>query len=153
MEILAQDVKDHPDAYQCERAKRLGVSTQGINHALRRLGVTYKKTLRHPRASAEERHIFSAWVTQHLLPKLPPACVIVMDNATFHQRQDIKTALANAGHTRLNTCRLILQTSMTLNQDGPNPKQSEKRKNAPSSSSLPPMHYESFYMGSAIGYE
>ncbi len=58
MEILAQDVKDHPDAYQCERAKRLGVSTQGINHALRRLGVTYKKTLRHPRASAEERHIF-----------------------------------------------------------------------------------------------
>ncbi len=43
MGILAQEVKDHPDAYQYERAKRLGVSTQGINHALRRLGVTYKK--------------------------------------------------------------------------------------------------------------
>ena len=43
MEMLAQDVKDHPDAYQYERAKRLGVSTQGINHALKRLGVTYKK--------------------------------------------------------------------------------------------------------------
>ncbi len=43
--------------------------------------------------------IFHAWVTQDLLPKLPPACVIVIDNATFHQRQDIKTALANAGRT------------------------------------------------------
>ncbi|SDZ02712.1 transposase, partial [Nitrosomonas sp. Nm33] len=30
------------------------------------------------------------------------------------------------------------------------PKQSEKRKDAPSSSSLPLMHFKSFYMGSAI---
>ncbi|SFL94507.1 DDE superfamily endonuclease [Nitrosomonas communis] len=43
--------------------------------------------------------IFYAWVTQDLLPKLLPACVIVMDNATFHKRQDIQTAIANAGHT------------------------------------------------------
>ena len=43
--------------------------------------------------------IFYAWVTQDLLPKLLSACVIVMDNATFHKRQDIKTAIANAGHT------------------------------------------------------
>ncbi|UVS63366.1 MULTISPECIES: transposase [Nitrosomonas] len=43
--------------------------------------------------------IFYAWITQDLLPKLLPACVIVMDNATFHKRQDIQTAIANAGHT------------------------------------------------------
>nr|WP_280139823.1 transposase [Nitrosomonas communis] len=43
--------------------------------------------------------IFYAWVTQDLLSKLLSACVIVMDNATFHKRQDIKTATANAGHT------------------------------------------------------
>ena len=43
--------------------------------------------------------IFHAWVRQHLLPKLPPACVIVMDNATFHKRQNIKTVFANAGRT------------------------------------------------------
>jgi hypothetical protein len=55
---LAQDVKNNPDAYQYERAKRLGVSKQGINHALKRLGVTYKKSLRHPEASEEERRIF-----------------------------------------------------------------------------------------------
>ena len=43
MERLAQDVKNYLDAYQYERAKRLGVNTQGINHALKRLSVTYKK--------------------------------------------------------------------------------------------------------------
>lgn len=43
MNALAQDVIDYPDAYQYERAKRLGVSVQGINYALRRLGVSYKK--------------------------------------------------------------------------------------------------------------
>ena len=43
MEALARDVIAHPDAYQYERARRLGVSVQGINYALRRLGVSYKK--------------------------------------------------------------------------------------------------------------
>ncbi|SFM82384.1 transposase [Nitrosomonas communis] len=53
MEILAQDIKNHPYAYQYERTNR-------------------------PRVSA---------------------CVIVMGSATFHKRQDIKTAFADAGHT------------------------------------------------------
>lgn len=43
MDALAQDVVDYPDAYHYERAERFGVSTVGIWHALRRLGVTYKK--------------------------------------------------------------------------------------------------------------
>jgi transposase len=43
MTMLEADVRMHPDSYQAERAKRLGVSTQGINHALKRLGVSYKK--------------------------------------------------------------------------------------------------------------
>lgn len=43
MEGLARDVLEHPDAYQYERAQRMGVSVQGINYALRRLGVSYKK--------------------------------------------------------------------------------------------------------------
>jgi len=40
---LARDVREHPDAYQAERARRLGVSEKGIGHALRRMGITYKK--------------------------------------------------------------------------------------------------------------
>lgn len=38
MQALARDVVEHPDAYQYERARRLGVSEKGIGHALRRIG-------------------------------------------------------------------------------------------------------------------
>ncbi|WP_144412930.1 MULTISPECIES: transposase [Nitrosomonas] len=44
-------------------------------------------------------NIFHAWVTQDLLTKFLPACVIIMDNATFYKRQGVKTAFANAGYT------------------------------------------------------
>ena len=43
--------------------------------------------------------IFYQWTVQDLLPKLPPASVVVMDNATFHKRADIRSAISNAGHT------------------------------------------------------
>lgn len=51
MEALKEDVETYPDAYQYERAKRLNVSPMGIAHALRRLGVTYKKN---PQSSTSE---------------------------------------------------------------------------------------------------
>src|SRR5690554_3170380 len=35
MAALARDVREYPDAYQAERARRLGVSEKGIGHALR----------------------------------------------------------------------------------------------------------------------
>jgi len=43
MDALKDDIKLYPDAYQYERAERLGVSSMGIWHALKRLNVTYKK--------------------------------------------------------------------------------------------------------------
>jgi transposase len=43
MEVLAKDVETYPDAYQYERAKRLGVSQRGIGLALKRLKISYKK--------------------------------------------------------------------------------------------------------------
>jgi transposase len=43
--------------------------------------------------------VFHAWITQDLLPKLPQATVIVMDNATFHKRQDTQLSIQQAGHT------------------------------------------------------
>lgn len=42
--------------------------------------------------------VFYTWVTQLLLPALPKNCVIVMDNASFHKREDIQQAIRNAGH-------------------------------------------------------
>ena len=43
MEALRKDIETYPDAYQYERARRLNVSRMGVAHALKRLGVTYKK--------------------------------------------------------------------------------------------------------------
>jgi transposase len=175
MAALAREVRDCPAAYQYEGAQRLGVSHKGIDHALRRLGLTYKKPLRHPKADEHARRIcqakiatyetagrtivyiddsgfahdmprthgyapaghrchgrhhwhardrtkvigalmgcglltvglfsvtvdadvVTAWVKQARLPKLTPACVLVMDNATCHKRQDPQKALASVGH-------------------------------------------------------
>lgn len=43
--------------------------------------------------------LFTGWVGQDLLPKLPPASILVMDNATFHKRGDTQAALIHDGHT------------------------------------------------------
>lgn len=43
-------------------------------------------------------NVFFAWVTQELLPKLPESSVVVMDNAAFHKRSDIRQAILDAGH-------------------------------------------------------
>jgi len=42
--------------------------------------------------------VFHAWATQDLLPKLPARRVVVMDNAAFHKRADIRQAIEGAGH-------------------------------------------------------
>ena len=44
LEKLAQDVSDHPDTYQYERAARFGVTPKVIWQALQKLDVTYKKS-------------------------------------------------------------------------------------------------------------
>lgn len=41
---LARDIRDFPDAYHYERAQRLGVSARGICDAMKRMGITYKKS-------------------------------------------------------------------------------------------------------------
>ena len=43
MNKLREDVKSHPDDFQCERAERFGVTQWGIGLALRRLKISYKK--------------------------------------------------------------------------------------------------------------
>ncbi|BAP56542.1 transposase [Thioploca ingrica] len=41
---------------------------------------------------------FCAWVAQDLLPQLPPNSVVVMDNAAFHNRADIRQLFEQARH-------------------------------------------------------
>lgn len=52
---LKEDVAQYSDAYQYERAERLGVSKSGIQKALKKLSIAYKKALKHPKAKEEER--------------------------------------------------------------------------------------------------
>jgi len=42
--------------------------------------------------------VFYAWAEQDLIPKLPENSVLVMDNATFHKRNDFKNLIRNNGH-------------------------------------------------------
>ncbi|MGG2141794.1 IS630 transposase-related protein [Symbiopectobacterium sp. RP] len=53
-----KDVEPYPDAYQKERAERFGVCQKAIWPALKKLGLTYKKTLRHPKADESARQAF-----------------------------------------------------------------------------------------------
>ena len=175
MEALKRDVEQYPDAYQYERAERLSVSRRGIGYALKRLGISRKKTVSPPQAdiAARERfeenlktyqdthrqiiyldesgfahdrprqqgyapigtrgigkpnwhargrinvigallvscwltvswftgaihaNTFSAWVAPDWLPQWPSNRVVVMDNAAFHQRADIRQRFEQAGH-------------------------------------------------------
>ena len=43
MAALAKDIEMSPDAYQWERAKRLGVAERTIGYGLQRLKISYKK--------------------------------------------------------------------------------------------------------------
>jgi len=43
--------------------------------------------------------VFTSWVYQDLLPKLPKESVIIMDNAVFHKNKDMKDKIFKAGHT------------------------------------------------------
>jgi len=42
--------------------------------------------------------IFSSWIEQDLLPKLPQNSVIVMDNASFHKSKVMQEKIMKAGH-------------------------------------------------------
>ena len=46
--------------------------------------------------------VFYAWLTQDLLPKVPTHSVIVMDNASFHKRDDILDAIREQGGSGIN---------------------------------------------------
>ena len=50
MNALRSDIQTYPDAYQFERAQRLGVSRSCIFYALKRLKVTYKKNAKSPKS-------------------------------------------------------------------------------------------------------
>ncbi len=59
MDKLAQDIELAPDAYQWERAKRLGVAERTIGYGLKRLGISYKKNTQTPEGKRRGTYSFS----------------------------------------------------------------------------------------------
>ena len=59
MEDLKKDIEKHPDVYQYERAERLNVCQNCIHHALKRLGVTYKKNPKSSQGMQRKKTILS----------------------------------------------------------------------------------------------
>jgi len=45
--------------------------------------------------------VFHAWAKMDLLPKLPKRSVVILDNASFHKRQDTQLLFLENGHTLL----------------------------------------------------
>jgi hypothetical protein len=60
-----KDIKSYLDAYYFERASRLGSSKTAIYWAMKRLGVSYKKTLVHPKANADLRLLFKERINHY----------------------------------------------------------------------------------------
>lgn len=45
--------------------------------------------------------VFTCWIKEDLLPKLPSNSVVVMDNAAFHKGVEMRKSIADAGHELL----------------------------------------------------
>ncbi len=69
-----------PRCLSIGRAARFGISQRGIGQALRRLGVTYKKTLSSPKASKDGRRFFRARIKAHEAEGWP---IVSIDESGF----------------------------------------------------------------------
>ena len=70
MEGLKEDVNKHRDLYQYERAEKFKVSQNCIHKGLKRLCVSYKKTLKHPKANQEKRILFKNKIERYKLENM-----------------------------------------------------------------------------------
>ena len=59
LDVLKKDIELYPDAYQYERAARLGVRQNAIAHALKKLSITYKKNTSAPQSERRRTAVLS----------------------------------------------------------------------------------------------
>ncbi len=62
-------IKQHPDAYQHERAERFGCSQCALCKTLKRLEI-YRKNFFHPKADEEARRLFKRKISVYELMRL-----------------------------------------------------------------------------------
>ena len=93
--------------------------------------------------------VFYAWLIQALLPKTPAGTVIVMDNASFHQRHDSWKRSAPIS-VRQSFFHLTAPTLTPLKTNGIKPKPSEGDTGVVLMNSFLSIHNMSFYNDLAI---
>ncbi|MBH5330101.1 IS630 family transposase [Eikenella sp. S3360] len=81
-EALLEDIAQYPDSYGYERAKRFNCSTDGIHKALRRYGITRKKTNRHPKADPTRRKRFLKRLHRFIRKNRP---IVYLDESGFRK--------------------------------------------------------------------
>ncbi len=88
-EALTQDVNEHPDSYQYERAARFGVSQQGIAYALKKLALSRlrsrtvsrkKTTFQHPKADPTAQPVFQTQIADVKKANQP---IVYLDESGF----------------------------------------------------------------------
>ncbi len=94
MEALKRDVELHPDAYHYERAMRCGVTEGGIRKALKRLGISYKKTLKHPKANDNARQTFQEKMKNYEQAEKP---IFFIDESGFSHDMPLRKGYARIG--------------------------------------------------------
>ena len=76
-EALKQDVEQYPDAYQFERATRLGVSEYCVWYALKHMGITYKKKLCSIQRQPQKNDLPSAKRCKNIRKKAVHLCLLM----------------------------------------------------------------------------
>ena len=77
----------------------LGTYRWHLKKRIPAIGALFKTTLINVClfAGSINTDVFSAWVEQQLVPCLPEKAVVVMDNASFHKRTDIRQFIEKEG--------------------------------------------------------
>ena len=91
MKSLAEDIEKYPDSYQYERVKKINVTQGAIWFALKRLGVTYKKTLNHTKADTRLRSRFESRMHKYRI-------IVSIDEAGFQMDTPITHGYSKKGN-------------------------------------------------------
>ena len=82
MDRREKDIERHPDDCQWQPGQRLGVTQSAIHYALPRLGVSYKKTLQHPKTNQQARLNFQQKIKAYQQAGNP---IVYLDESGFAQ--------------------------------------------------------------------
>lgn len=80
MEFFKKDIEENPDSFIYARAERFSMSESGMRYALKRLGFSRNKTLKHPKANEMLREKFKVKIEKY---KSEGRAIVYVDEIGF----------------------------------------------------------------------